>query len=84
MISNPCTDRYYYYYNSGLQQQYVLYSQSSLDAPASVLIDPNTLSTDGTVSLKVCARVWIYRFGWAPPPAHYHHLKEVREGLCAF
>ena len=48
-----CADRYYYYYNSGLQQQYVLYSQSSLDAPASVLIDPNTLSTDGTVSLKV-------------------------------
>ena len=48
-----CSDRYYYYHNSGLQQQYVLYTQTALDAPAEVFIDPNTLSDDGTVSLKV-------------------------------
>eukprot|EP00882_Tetradesmus_deserticola_P019405 GHRQ01020886.1.p1 GENE.GHRQ01020886.1~~GHRQ01020886.1.p1 ORF type:complete len:455 (+),score=131.29 GHRQ01020886.1:102-1466(+) len=45
-------DRYYYYYNSGLQQQYVLYGQDSLQAEPVILLDPNTLSGDGTVALK--------------------------------
>eukprot|EP00878_Enallax_costatus_P029867 GHUV01032432.1.p1 GENE.GHUV01032432.1~~GHUV01032432.1.p1 ORF type:complete len:735 (+),score=227.44 GHUV01032432.1:207-2411(+) len=45
-------DRYYYYYNSGLQQQYVLYGQDSLKADPVVLLDPNTLSDDGTVALR--------------------------------
>jgi len=44
--------RYYYYFNTGLQAQYVLYSQADLDSEATVLLDPNTLSTDGTVALK--------------------------------
>lgn len=43
--------RYYYYHNSGKQNQYVLFTQSSLDSPATVVIDPNTLSDDGTVSM---------------------------------
>ncbi|GFH20429.1 prolyl endopeptidase, partial [Haematococcus lacustris] len=34
------------------QQQYVLYSQAGLQEPAQVLLDPNTLSQDGTVALK--------------------------------
>ena len=54
-----CPDRYYYYFNSGLQQQYVLFTQNSLDAPATVLLDPNTMSDDGTVSLKVEGSNWI-------------------------
>eukprot|EP00879_Flechtneria_rotunda_P018448 GHRR01019352.1.p1 GENE.GHRR01019352.1~~GHRR01019352.1.p1 ORF type:complete len:520 (+),score=168.42 GHRR01019352.1:95-1654(+) len=45
-------DRYYYYYNSGLQQQYVLYGQDDLKAKPVVLLDPNTLSNDGTIALK--------------------------------
>lgn len=44
--------RYYYYHNSGLQQHHVLYGQDSLDSPATVLLDPNTLSADGTIALK--------------------------------
>lgn len=44
--------RYFYSYNSGLQNQNVVYSTPSLDDEAAVLIDPNTLSEDGTVALS--------------------------------
>lgn len=44
-------DRYYYFHNTGLQAQYVLYTQATLEGEARVLLDPNTLSTDGTVAL---------------------------------
>ncbi|VAX39745.1 Prolyl endopeptidase [hydrothermal vent metagenome] len=44
--------RYYFYKNDGLQNQYVLYRQQTLDATPQVLIDPNQWSEDGTVALS--------------------------------
>lgn len=44
--------RYFYSYNSGLQNQSVLYTLTSLDAPPQLLLDPNTLAKDGTVALS--------------------------------
>jgi prolyl oligopeptidase len=43
--------RYFFSRNSGLQSQSVIYSTTALDAEPTVLIDPNTLSADGTVAL---------------------------------
>ena len=43
--------RYYYSYNDGLMNQSVIYVQEALDAPARLLIDPNSWSEDGTVAL---------------------------------
>lgn len=45
-------DRFFWYKNDGLQNQSVLYSQKdTCCANGEVLLDPNTLSADGTVSL---------------------------------
>jgi prolyl oligopeptidase len=45
-------DRYFYFKNNGLQNQSVLYTLNSLDDEPKLLLDPNTLSADGTVALS--------------------------------
>jgi prolyl oligopeptidase len=45
-------DQYFYTHNDGTKNQAVLYVAASPDAVPRVLLDPNTLSKDGSVALK--------------------------------
>lgn len=44
-------DKYYFYKQGGLQNQAVLYVKDTPNGKERIFLDPNTLSTDGTVAL---------------------------------
>ena len=45
-------NKHYFYQNSGMQNQAVLFVKDSVNGAAKVLLDPNSLSKDGSVALK--------------------------------
>jgi prolyl oligopeptidase len=45
-------DLYFYSYNSGLQNQSIIYLKEDLESEGKVFLDPNKLSEDGTVALS--------------------------------
>ena len=77
--------RYFYTYNSGLQNQRVLMVADSLAAAPRVLLDPNELSKDGTVSLAGSSvsedgRLLAYGLQRAGSDWEDWHVREVETG----
>jgi len=77
--------RYFFFKNDGLQNQSVLYQQSSLTGPATVLLDPNTLSADGTVALSTLevsddGRLLAYATSASGSDWQDFHVKDVQTG----
>jgi prolyl oligopeptidase len=62
--------RYFYTFNSGLQNQSPLYVRDSLDGPGRLLIDPNAWADDGATALD----------SWAPSPDGSKLLYSVQDG----
>jgi prolyl oligopeptidase len=77
--------RYFYFENTGLQNQSVLYVQDRLNGPARVLLDPNVLSADGTVALSGQAasddgRYLAYSLSTSGSDWQELHVREVDTG----
>ncbi len=62
--------RWYYSKNSGLQKQNVWYSRATLTSAAQMVIDPNALSPDGSISLS----------DFTPSPDGRHYVYGQSEG----
>ncbi|UUL82933.1 prolyl oligopeptidase family serine peptidase [Sphingomonas qomolangmaensis] len=62
--------RYFYSYNSGLQNQAVLYVRDSVDGQGRLLLDPNGWSKDGATALGE----------WEPSEDGKHLLYSVQDG----
>jgi len=46
-------NRYFYYHNTGLQNHSILYYKDGMDGKEMVLLDPNSFSDDGSISLSM-------------------------------
>ncbi|HJV22153.1 MAG TPA: prolyl oligopeptidase family serine peptidase [Holophagaceae bacterium] len=78
-------NRYFYSHNSGLQNQYVLMVTEDPKAAGRVLLDPNTLSEDGTIALNGMAitrdgRLMAYGLSAAGSDWLTWHVKDVETG----
>ncbi len=51
-------ENYFWFHNTGLQPQSVLYTSTTAAGPGRVLLDPNTLSEDGTVAVSGLSPSW--------------------------
>jgi prolyl oligopeptidase len=77
--------RYFYFQNTGLQNQSVLYVQDGRNATPRVLLDPNVLSADGTVALSGTAasddgRYLAYSLSTSGSDWQELHVRDVNTG----
>ena len=78
--------RYFYFQNTGLQNQSVLLVQDGRNAPSRVLLDPNALSADGTVALSGTAasddgHYLAYSISTSGSDWQELHVRDVNTGL---
>ncbi|MBC6423079.1 MAG: S9 family peptidase [Hormoscilla sp. SP12CHS1] len=78
-------DRYFYSRNSGLQNQSVLYTLTDLEGEFRVLLDPNTLSDDGTIALSGTAitedgKLMAYGLSTSGSDWQEWHVRDVETG----
>lgn len=76
---------YFFFKNDGIQNQSVLYFQKGLEGESTVLIDPNTLSTDGTIALasleiRKDAKYAAYQLSGAGSDWADIHIMEIETG----
>ena len=77
--------RYFYEHNTGLQNQSVVFWQEGLKGEPKVLLDPNTMSKDGTVALSGMSitddgRLAVYAINDAGSDWQKWHVREVATG----
>jgi prolyl oligopeptidase len=78
--------RYWFYtHNDGLQNQAVIFVTTEPNTPGHVLLDPNTLSKDGTVALRETAvsddgRLFAYALSDAGSDWQIWHVRNVDTG----
>jgi prolyl oligopeptidase len=77
--------RYFFARNSGLQNQPVLYVQDRPDGTPRVLLDPNTLSSDGTIALTAWTpsddgRLLVYALSSGGSDWQDLHVRDVDRG----
>jgi prolyl oligopeptidase len=75
-------NHYFYFHNSGLQNQAVLDVMDSLNGPARELLDPNTYRKDGTTALAGATPSWsgkLYGYAIAQAGSDWAewHVREV-------
>ena len=78
-------DHYFYFHNSGLQNQSVVYVMDSLNGPARVLLDPNTFRKDGTAALdgesaSWNGKLWAYAVAQAGSDWREWRIRDVATG----
>jgi prolyl oligopeptidase len=77
---------WFYTYNSGLDAQSIVYVTEDPDLPARVLLDPNTLVTEATVTEREVAispdgRYYAYALSEAGSDWQTWHVREVASGI---